>query len=327
METRNSSFEDHINIVESAHSKTAGEKIDGKDGDSLLSKIAKELDIGGEQEKKAEGGITAPGAPTAEGEVSPAASSVAGAAAPVAGATDAVTVPQTAIAGGNEQEAQAGEVPAPTKPNEGLAISAGDGKVTDANNLHKTPEAVAAAAEDGGGDEGSAATPSPEKDGAVPDQSIGAEKTAEAEKIGQLIARSFQETLEKQAEENEYAEAIEILKEAELLEGYEIKQEPMTKESSYEEGGLEKLSNKQPVSRQEMIGAAVELIEMQKEAAVAEESGREDARNLVNLVSEMQKNAGEEKNAEASEEEKVASAVEDKEVVAAVKVLKDKGIL
>ncbi len=321
METRNSSFEDHMSVVDEVH-KVASSK--DSSGGSLLTQIAEELNLNG-QEKTAEGAITAPAAPAAEGEVSPAASSVAGAAPTVTAATDGVAVPQTAIAGGNEAEAQAGEVPAPTKPNEGLAISAGDNKVTDANNLHKTPEAVTAAAEGGGGDEGSAATPSPEKDGAVPDQSIGAEKTAEAEKIGQLIAESFQKTLEKQAADNEYAECVEILKEAGLLDGYEIKQEPMTKEASYEEGGLKKLANKQPISRQELIGAAVEFVELQKEAAVADEKGREDAHSLVKLVGEMQKNAGEEEL--TTDQEKVASALEDKEVVSAVKVLKAKGIL
>jgi len=318
MEKRSSSFEDHMSVIESAQEKVAADN--NKAGDTLLSKIAKELDLDG-QEKQAEAGITAPAAPAAEGEVSPAASSVAGAAAPVVAATDGVAVPPTAIAGGNEAEAQAGEVPAATKPNEGLAISAGDGKVTDANNLNKTPEAVAAAAEGGGGDEGSAAIPSPEKDSAIPDQSMG--KEAEAEKIGQLIAASFQKTLEKQAEDNDYAEAVEILKEAGQLEGYDIKDEPMSKEASYETGCLEKIANKQPLSRKEVIGAAVELIEMQKEAEFSEAKGREDAQALVAMVSGMQKEASEEN----SDQEKVAAALEDPEVVAAVKVLKEKQVL
>jgi len=327
METRKSSFEDYLNVVQSAHSKTAGDKVDNEKGNSLLKKIAEELNLEEGQEKKAEGGITAPGAPTAEGEVSPAASSVAGAAATVVSATESVATPQTAIAGGNPAEAAAGEVPAATKPNEGLAISAGDGKVTDANNLHKTPEAVAAAAEESGGDEGSAATPSPEKDSSVPDQSLGAEKTAEAEKIGQLIADSFQKELEKKANDAEYAEAVEILKEAELLSGYDIKDEPMSKEASYEEGCLEKIANNQPLSRQDIINAAIEYVELSKEAADAEEQGREDARNLVSEVAEMQKNASKENKEETSDQEKVAAALNDQEVVAAVKVLKDKGIL
>ena len=311
METRNSSFEDHINIVESAHSKTAGSRVSNISGDSLLKKIAEELNLN-------DGA-----APVAEGEVTPAASSVAGAAPAVAGATEAVTMPQTTIAGGNPAEVAAGEVPAETKPNEGLAISAGDGKVTDANNLNKTPEAVAAAAVGGGGDEGSAATPDPEAASAVPDQSLGTEKTAEAEKIGKLIAKSFQETLEKQAEDNDYAEALGILKEAGLLDAYKINDEGMSKEASYPENCLEKVANKQNLSRQDIIGAAVELIEMQKEASDAEEKGREDAQALVAMVSDMQKNAGDEK----TEQEKIAGAIEDPEVVAAVTTLKKKGIL
>ena len=311
METRNSSFEDHIKIVESSHSKTAGSRMTNKSGDSLLKKIAEELNL------------TAPAAPTAEGEVTPAASSVAGAAPAVVAATEAVSMPQVAIAGGNPEESAAGEIAAVTKPNEGLAISAGDGKVTDADNLNKTPESVAAAAIGGGGDEGSAAVPSPEVASSVPDQSLGSDKTSEAEKIGQLIAKSFQETLEKQAEENDYVEALGILKEAELLDNYDIKDEGMRKEASYRPGCLEKIANNKSLSRNDIIGAAVEFVEMQKEASYAEEKGREDARNLVNLYAEMQKNAGEEK----SEQEKIASAVQDKEVVAAVQVLKNKGIL
>ena len=316
METRNSHFEDHLSVVESAHSKTAGNREDN--GDSLLGKIAQELGLNKEAQ-----------APVAEGEVSPAEASVAGAAEPVVSATEAVTMPQTTIAGGNPAESAAGEVPAATKTNEGVAISAGDGKVTDANNLHKTPEAVAAAAQDGGGDEGSAAEPSPEKASQMPDQALDGTKTAEAVKIGQLIARSFQESLEKQAADAEYAEAFGILKEAGFLEGYEVKEQPMTKEASYEEGALEKLANGNPLSKKEVVNAAVEFIGIQKEAEYAEEKGREDARELVSAVAEIQKNASDEEEEEEEENEqaKIAAAINDEEVVSAVKILKNKGIL
>ena len=55
METRKSSFEDHMSIVDSGHSKTA-EKTGNKEGDSLLQKIANELNIdeGKEQTKEAQ---------------------------------------------------------------------------------------------------------------------------------------------------------------------------------------------------------------------------------------------------------------------------------
>ena len=47
VETRKSSFEDHLNIVESGREKTASSKISGNNGDSLLDKLAAELGLGG----------------------------------------------------------------------------------------------------------------------------------------------------------------------------------------------------------------------------------------------------------------------------------------
>jgi hypothetical protein len=315
-------FDDYLNIAEGGHSKTASAKVENKgDEPTMLQKIAQELGNSEGSEKTA-------AAPTAEGENSPAASSVAGAAEPVVGATEGVTVPQTNISGGNQAEVEAGEKPAATKTNEGLAISAGDDKVTDANNLHKTPEAVAAAAEYGGGDEGSAATPSPEKDGQMPDQATGGyggqhEKMAEADAIGVRIATSFQNEIEKQAEARDYSEALEILGERDLLKGYDIKDAGIDKTASVKTNCLEKLANKQPLSRSEIIGAAVETLDMEKEAELAAEQGREDAQNLVAAVSQEV-----EKTATANtEQEKIAAALKDPEVVAAVSLLKGKGII
>lgn len=321
MEKRSSSLEDHLNIIVSGHSKTAGVKGD-KAGASLLDKLASELGLP-EAEKTAAAGITAPAAPTAEGEVSPAESSVAGAAAPVVAATEAVTVPQMTIAGGNPAEAAAGEIPATTKPNEGLAISAGDGKVTDANNINKTPEAVAAAAMGGGGDEGSAAAIAPEKASAVPEN---VKTAAEAQQIGEMIAKSFQETLQKEAEAREYSEALGILKEAGLLEGYDIKDEGMDKTASVIEGSLEKLANKEGLSRAGVISAAVEYVELEKQAADADAQGREDAHALVGLVQEIQKTAAPEAPVEDGQE-KIAALLKDPQVVESVKVLREKGVI
>jgi hypothetical protein len=329
METRNSRFEDHINIVESSHQKTAGLQISNND---LLKKLSRELGLS----KVAEGtGITAPGAPTAEGEVSPAASSVAGAAPTVAAATEAVAMPQVAIAGGNPAEMAAGEVPAAIKPNEGLAISDGTGLVTDANNWSRTPEAVAAAALGAGGDEGAGAVVAPEKAGQTLDNAIGAEKATEAEKIGQLIARSFQRELEKQAQNNDYVQALEILKEAQLLDGYQIKDTGMSKTAGLaSDGYLEKIASGKALTKTDIIGAAVELIELEKQAAAAEEQGRQDARELVQFVSgiEKQAEANAAKNtaaqaAASTESEKVASYLRDPEVVKAVKLLTAKGVI
>lgn len=335
MEKRGSSFEDHMNIVESAtQTKTAGAKANQGDG-SLLDKLARELGFGSETEKNAQG-VTAPGAPTAEGEVQPAASTVATAAPAVVAATEAVATPQTTIAGGNPAEAAAGEIPAATKPNEGVAISAGDGKVTDANQMHRTPEAVAAAAEDGGGDEGAADAVAPEKAGEMP----GQEKEAAA--IGRTIATAFQSHLEKQAEDQEYPVALAMLKEAGLLEGYNIKDEGISKTASQKVSVLEKISQKQPLSRKDIIAGAYELVELQKEAEDAEEQGREDARALVGLLTklsgdeeaETQTEGGEATSSEAagSEEsgndtEKVSSLLKNPEVVAAVSVLRKNGVI
>lgn len=317
------SFEDHLNIVESGQDKTASApKVEG----TLLDKIARELGIGEETlpetggEKVAPGGagagssVTGVKAPAAEGEVQPAASSVAGAAPAVVAATEGVATPQTEIAGGNAAEAEAGEQPAATKPNEGLAISAGDGVVTDANHLHKTDAAVAAAASDTGGEM---------------DEKTAAEATA----IGTKIAKTFQAHLEKTAQDQEYTEALSILKEAGLLEGYNIKDEGLTKEAGVPVDYLEKIANKVQLSREDIIGAAYQAIELQKEAEDAEVQGREDAQNLVAVVTGMmEKEAGNETPAAPAapatdEQTKLAELMKDERVVEAVRTLKEKNLL
>ena len=70
---RKTSFDDHMEIVANGTEKTASVK--DKSGNDFLDKIAAELGLNKEAQ-----GITAPAAPAAEGEVSPADSSVAGAA-------------------------------------------------------------------------------------------------------------------------------------------------------------------------------------------------------------------------------------------------------
>jgi len=310
MESRKTSFEEHLNIASSGQDKTASaKKVEG----GLLDQLAAELTG---QEKVAN-------APVAEGEVSPAASSVAGAAEPVVAASAAVEVPQVAIAGGNEEEAQAGEVPAAVKPNEGVAISAGDGKVTDANNMHRTPESVAAAADtpisDVGGDVVNAATVAPEKAGQTPDGE---------EKVGQLIAQSFMAEIQKKAEDEEYTQALGILKEAGLLEGYDIEDAGMSKEASFVTGGLEKLANKLPLSRKEIVGAAHEVIEFNKEAADVEEQARLDAHEKVAELVEEEKVASETPEASTvNENTKLAELMKDPDVVSAVKLLQSKKLM
>jgi len=311
---RLSSFEDHLNIVQNV--KSASD--DSQASSNLLDKLAQELGI-----EDSSGSVAAPAAPSAEGEVQPAASSVAGAAPSVVAATEAVATPQTTLVGGNPIEAAAGEVPAAVKSNEGVAISAGDGQVTDANNLGRTPDAVAAAARDAGGDEGG--QPMPSYDGME-------EKTAEESvKIGRLIAKTFKETLEKDAVDAEYTNALNYLNENGILDGYDIKDSGINKQASeMPVDCLEKIANKQPLSREEIIGAAYECIDFEKSAAAAEEQGREDAREFVldYINKQAQEEGTEEQTPENKEEtEKVAALLKDEAVVNAVKVLKEKGIL
>ena len=300
METRQSSFEDHMGIISSAHNKTAS--AGSKSSSNLLEKIAQQLNLQGGHTKLAEGEVTAPGAPTAEGEVTPAASSVAGAAPAVVAATEAVAMPQAIIAGANPEESAAGEVPAATKPNEGLAISAGDGMITDANNFGRTPESVAMADQFGGAESGSP---------------MDAEKTAEAKNIGIVIARSFQTELDKAASDRQYTEALEILKEAGLMDDYQIKDQGLVKTASFEEGGLDKIANNQAVSRNDIISAAIEYTELEKEAEYTEEIARQDAREYAASLNEENE----------ADQEKIASAINDPQIVSAVQVLKNAGII
>lgn len=332
---RKSSFEDHINIVESGQ-KTASANVDAGEG-SLLDKLAAELD--NSVEKVAEvktvpetGGAKAPpggapagtnvtdkAAPAAEGAVQPAASSVAGAADAVTAAIEAVATPQTEIAGGNNEEATAGEEPAQTKPNEGTAISAGDGIVIDANQMHRTPSAVA-----------EAATPTSKT-----------ASDAEATAIGQKIAESFQAELEKKAKDGEYVEALGLLKEAGILDAYDIKDEGFTKEAEDRTDYLTKIASNVNLSREDIIGGAYQYIGMTKEAEEADAAGRQAAHDVADFLKEYEaeKIAGNSSEVDLAKEvalakvasendgEKVAELLKDPEVVAAVNVLKAKNVL
>jgi len=331
METRKSSFDDHMSTIEAAHSKTASVNQKASAGNELLAKLAAELGLGDDKNEAAaataqgapEAGAPAgestetDAAPKAEGEVVPAASGVTGAAPAVAAATDAVAMPQVAMAGGVPAVAEAGSAPNPevvVMP----VISAADGKAETANDLSRTPEAVAAAAE-----------PTVKGDNSVEEK--------EAEKIGQLIAKSFQTSLEKSASDQEYSEALGILKEAGLLEGYNIKDEGVEKTAGAKEGFLEKIANMQQLTREDIVGAAYELVDFQKQAELADQSGREAAHEMVELLSKVAEGSEEnqtattEKPAETKEgetaQEKVAGLLQDEEVVAAVKILKSKNLL
>lgn len=184
-------LEDFMNIVEESHSKTASAKTE-KFNTSLITKLAEEL-----SSSVAE----------ATAGAKPANSTVAAASPAVVAATEAAMATQLALAGANPEESVRGEIPSPSKPNEGVVITDAAGKVTDSNALGKTPAAVVAAAEP-----------------TAKDDSV--EKTAElkrAEEIGAAMARSYVAELEKIASENQYGEALEYLQSRGVLDGYNIK--------------------------------------------------------------------------------------------------------
>jgi hypothetical protein len=299
------SIENFMGIIEQSHEKTASRKTIGGD---LLAKLAAELEVGNPVEAAAAAAApaapaadaaasaTAAAAPAVEGARVPAESLVEMANPAVVAQTAAVADPQVAIAGGNLAEAAAGEVPAPVKPNQGVRISANDGVATDANNISRTPEAVVAAASDVGGEMPSA---------------------AEAEKIGSLIAQSFHKELQKIASDQEYSEAVSYLSGHGLLDNYNFN-DGMSKVASLEPetNGLEKIANNANLTRQDIIDAATELSFIEKNAAAAEEAGREQAREFV-------KQASEEQGAQ-DELKKLAS---DKDVMAAVALLKQKNLI
>jgi len=329
--TRKTSFEDHLTMVTQSHTKTASAK--PTQGQDMLSRLAAEL---GMTKSAADGegaaSVTAPAAPTAEGEKSPAAATPAAANPAVVSATEAVAVPQAVMAGMSNEEQIAGEVPA------GIAVvtpivGSGTGDAQTLIGFNRTDEATAAAAEGEGG--------------------VGpAAESAEAEKVGRLMAHAFNDELNKMAQANQYTEAVGILKEAGLLEGYNIKDEGIEKVAKVTEGFLEKIAENKSLTRDDIIGAANELIELQKQAEDAAEEGREEARALVKLAEAMEggtekvaqeegegekeeteeekkKREAEEAAAKEKEEggEKVAALMKNPQIVAAVRVLKQHNLL
>jgi len=299
--SRKTTFEDHLQIIEAGHQKTAGAKGGAKIQSSLLDKLAEELGAMG-------------------GETIPDNTTVVGADPAVQGAMDSVIIPQSVLAGGDPAEVAAGEVPAaatPTDPN--LVISDGDGSATDANNLNRTPEAVAAAAGEGGGDESGVAA----LEGAAESEAID----AQAADIGEKIACAFQETLSKQAEDQLYTEALGILKEAGVLEGYDIHDMGLEKTAELEENYLEKIANRQQLTRTDIIGAATQVVEFEKQASIAEEMGRNDAREIVATLAQNAENVTALEKQASDEQAAVNNLLQDPAVVNAVNVLKSKGVI
>jgi len=315
--SRKNTLESFMGIVEQSHEKTAGQK---KIGGELLAKLAAELDVGNPVEAAsaaagpaaptaaAAAAATASVAPTVEGQRAPAESIMAMANPEVVASTAAVTDPQVAIAGGNLAESAAGEMSPPIKANQGVVISAVDGTVATANTFSRDPVAAAAAAEEGGGAESSEG---PE----MPDEK-------EAEKIGALIARSFHSELQKIASQQEFVDSVAYLQENDMLTNYNFKNgvTGLQKTASVEEtDGLEKIANNANLSRGDIINAARELAFIEKNAAAAEEHGREQARALIAAAQEI----GQSKQADPE----VAKYAQDQEVMNAVAILKSKGLL
>jgi hypothetical protein len=286
--SRKNSIESYMGIVSTSHEKTASRRLVGGE---LLAKLAAELEIG--SEVPADAGVAA-AAPVAEGERVPAESVIPAANPAVVAQTAGVADPQVAIAGGSLEEAAAGEMPAAVKPNQGVVISAGDGAATDANNFNREPEAVAVAA--------------------VNESEEGLPTAGEAEKVGQLMARSFHKELQKIASDQEYSEAVAYLSANGLLDNYKFK-DGMQKTASVETqtNGLEKIASNANLSRTDIVAAARELAEIEKNAADAEAYGRQQAHEYIAAQQE-----------EAATMKKLSS---DKEVMAAVAVLKSRGLL
>ena len=306
METRKSSFEDHLNIVESGREKTASTKVSGKSGDTLLDKLAAELGLVGKP-------------PVAEGERELAGQNVAAIAPEAAAAVDGVANPQLAVTGTDLARQAAGMVAHLSGDiNTPVAIATGEGTTITAESLNRTDAAVAAASRGAGGAQSgkleSAATATP---------ALNEEK--EAEKVGQLIARSFQQTLEKDAADAEYSAAINILDQAELLSNYSIVDQSITKiaEESQSYDVIEKIANNQPLTRQDIILGAQQYLEIEKLASQADAEGRALAHQAIEEAMEQEKVATEQQ----VEQEKIADLMRDEKVVAAMKVLKEAGVV
>jgi hypothetical protein len=261
-----SSFEDHMRIVEGSHTKTASAS---KVTPSLLDKLAAEM----------AGAVEAPATAAVAADAT-----VAEAAPAVVAATEAIAVPQTTIAGGNEAEKVQGMQPAPSKP-AAVIIGDGDKKVTDSQNFSKEPAAVAEAAKDSG----------------------GSEKTSsdkEAEEIGRTMARSYVDEMRKIAVDEQYSKAVEILKEAGLLDGYKL-DETLEKKASEETSALDKIANQKPLTKEDMVKAANEYTELSKQAEEADAYGRQQAHIYFdNLVKQAQDEETEEEKGESAEKEK-----------------------
>ena len=194
--------------------------------------------------------------------------------------------------------------PAAVKADEAQVVTSGDGTAKSINEFAKAPEAAAAAA----------------------DQSVVSNydsSVKQANQLGEMIAASFVANLEKIAKREEYTNALGILKEAGLLDGYKINDPGMTKVAAQQVDCLTKIANKESLSQEEIVVAANQYIDFVKTAEEVEAKAKDDANKLVEALNE----SAEEKGEDEGEGKPAAEASNDPEVEKAIKLLQEKGVL
>ena len=271
------SFDSHIDAVTSGRNKYANDRSSSED---LMRKLAEEvLGAEGEIPEDVEG-VTASKNHKSEVGMEDA-GKITGAGAGVDQADAEVIYPALATAGCDLGMVEEGHEPA-MFTDKGEEAMVGTGIPTD-TKYKKTDGMV----------EGSL----------IPEVPLDEEQVKEANYIGAVIANSIMNSLEKTAMNREYSEALGILKEAGLLEGYNIQSPSLEKKASEQSSGLEKIASSQPLTKNDIINAAYEYIEFEKTAADVEAQAREDARSVI----EVEKIAREDAQADAAIEiEKIA---------------------
>jgi hypothetical protein len=274
MERRTRSFDDHLSLI-SGQAKTASAK--PVNNNSFLSKLAEEL------------GAPAVSIPTGS-QVVNAAGPIIEAPPAVEAITAAVTDSQVALAGGVPAIAEAGMAASPVKPDETQVVTSGGGTEKSINEFGKTPDAAASAAGE------------------------GVASNYDSEKNGELIAQAFVNNLEKIAKRQEYTQAVGILKEAGLLDKYNIHDDGgLEKTASESVDYLAKIAGMQTLNHDDIIGAAKQYLDFVKIAEEVEKKGEEDADDLVEKMNE--------------DEDADVAAAADPEVAKAIALLAEKGII
>ena len=326
------SLDDFMDSVIAEDTKTASQnnKIQNNNKDNdILNIISAELN--GEVDKvaaevdKTAAEVTGNSAPKGEGEVTPAASSVTGINSDVQSATEDVIYPQANIAGCDPAEVAAGEIPAQVKPSEVEVISAGDGKSTTPNLLHKVPEAASKAADDGPG------TGTGEKTAGKKVATKTTDEKESPEDIGVKIASGVINEMARVQQHNDLVAAVGILKESSLtadaintfdLSGFGIDEQEKT--ANLEIDYIEKIATVKDISEDDIINAANQVIAFEKEAEFADEQGRQEAHEYHALQKQAD---AEEAVVDEANQEKVAALKEDPKAVEAINYLGELGVL